>query len=76
MTVRKLAVSLQEPLFHEIREQADAQRQSVSRWLAEAAERRLRQEHLARFIADYEAEFGVITPEDRAEAEKRWLESL
>lgn len=75
MAVKKLAVSFQGSLYDEIRRQAEAEHESVSRWLADAAERKLLNRRLGEYIAAYETKFGVITDDELAAVEKEWQES-
>jgi hypothetical protein len=42
----------------------------VSSWLAEAAASKLRAEALAAFLANWQAEHGVLTPEEIGRAER------
>ena len=71
MKVEKLSISLDPRLGGDVRAAAARADTSLSAWLAEAAEARLRREALAELLADWQAEHGPITPEEleRARAE-------
>lgn len=72
MAVRKLTVSFDPELAEEVRRHARDEGVSVSRWLADAAARELQQRRLTEFVAEFEAEFGPITDEERADVERVW----
>jgi hypothetical protein len=69
MKVDKLSVSFDPELGDAIRSAAAQAGKPVSNWLAEAAASKLRAEALAEFLAGWEAEHGVLTPEEIARAE-------
>lgn len=60
MAVSKLAISLPPDLAEQVRESAEAKQQTVSGWLAEAAQKRLRAEALDRFLDDLDRELGPV----------------
>jgi hypothetical protein len=73
MAVEKIAVSMDPELVTEIRCFAEASGENVSRWLADAARRKIRGIAARAALADYEAEYGRITDEEIAQARKLWL---
>jgi hypothetical protein len=70
MKVDKLSVSLDPELGDAVRSAAAQAGKPVSSWLAEAAASKLRAEALADFVDSWEAEHGVLTPEEVARAER------
>jgi hypothetical protein len=68
--VDKLSVSFEPELGDAVRSAAAKARKPVSSWLAEAAASKLRAEALAEFLADWEADHGVLTAEELAKAER------
>jgi hypothetical protein len=70
MKVDKLSVSFEPDLGDAVRSAAAQAGKPVSSWLAEAAASKLRAEALADFLAGWEAEHGVLTPEEIARAER------
>ena len=66
MTVRRFSISLDEDLAEAVTSSAESSNETLSSWLAEAAQRRVRQDALLRAVEDYEREFGVINEEDVA----------
>ena len=70
MTVTRLAISLDEELARRIR--AAAGDQPISTWLADAAQRKLRAQGLARTVADWERAHGAVTDAERAAVERAW----
>jgi hypothetical protein len=70
MQACKMSISFDPELSDAVRAAAAATRKSVSAWLSEAAIRKLRAEALARFLDDWEAEHGTLTPAEIAEAEQ------
>ena len=70
MGVDKLSVSFDPELGDAVRSAAAQAGKPLSSWLAEAAESKLRAEALAEFLAGWEAEHGVLTPEEIARAER------
>ena len=59
MSVEKFSVSFEPDLGRQVREFADAEDQTVSAFLAEAARERVRQLVLHRLVDDYVAESGI-----------------
>lgn len=70
MKVDKLSISFEPELGDAVRAAAAQAGQPVSSWLAEAAASKLRAEALADFLAGWESEHGVLTPEEIARAER------
>jgi hypothetical protein len=68
--VDKLSISFEPELGDAVRAAAAQAGQPVSSWLAEAAASKLRAEALADFLAGWESEHGVLTPEEIARAER------
>lgn len=66
MTVRRFSISFDEDLAEAVTTTAEISNETLSAWLAEAAQRRVRQDALMRAVEDYEREFGVISEEDVA----------
>lgn len=71
MGIERLTVSLPDDLASAIRAAADADREAVSTWVADAARRRLAAEGLREVIAAWEREHGTITEAELAEARRR-----
>ena len=73
MTVRNIAISLEEQLADDVQRAAEIQAQgNVSAWLAEAARQRLRQLAAHEALAEYEGRNGVITDTELAEVRRQW----
>ena len=68
--VDKMSISLDPELGDAVRSAAAQAGKPVSSWLAEAAASKLRAEALAEFLADWEAEHGVLTAAEIARAER------
>ena len=68
MTVAKLAISLPEDLAEAIRTRAMRDGTSVSRWLHDAAQDRMRAEALYDAVREFEAEHGAFTEEESVQA--------
>ncbi len=68
MTTARLAISLDAELAEQIRGAAGGD--TVSGWLADAAERKLRAQGLKGVVADWEAEHGALTPAERRRARR------
>ncbi|WP_419946083.1 hypothetical protein [Candidatus Poriferisodalis sp.] len=72
MTKRRITLTIDADLLEEARSAvSDGDASSVSAWvnqaMADKSEHRQRLKALGEAIADYEAEFGKITPEEREE---------
>jgi hypothetical protein len=68
--VDKFSISFDPELGDAVRSAAAQAGKPVSSWLAEAAANKLRAEALAEFLADWEAEHGVLTARELARAER------
>lgn len=68
--MERFGVSFDEDLAAEVRAAAQDAGQAVSAWLAEAARRRLARDGLLAVVADWEAEHGPLTPEERVAARR------
>ena len=73
MGVEKMSVSFDLELGESIRTSAAGNDQSVSAWLAEAARDRLRLEALGDAVASWEEEFGALSDDEVAEADRLLL---
>ncbi|MDR1187582.1 MAG: hypothetical protein LBK95_09020 [Bifidobacteriaceae bacterium] len=67
MTVAKFSVSLDSHVAERVEQAAREDRVSFSKWLSTAAEHQLRLREGLRGVAEYEAEAGPFTEEERAE---------
>ena len=65
-----MSVSFEPELGDAIRTAAAHAGKPLSSWLAEAAASKLRAEALAEFLADWEAQHGVLTAAEIAQAER------
>ena len=63
-----MSVSMDPGLGDDIRAAAGRAGLSVSAWLAQAAEARLRSQALADYLSAWQAKHGVITPAELAKA--------
>lgn len=72
MSAERLAISLDPGLSARIRELAEASGSSISAWMADAAERKLKATAARAALADYEAEFGVISDEEVERVRRAW----
>lgn len=70
MKVDKLSISFDPELGDAVRSAAAQAGKPVSSWLAEAAASKLRAEALAEFLDGWEAEHGVLTAAEIAQAER------
>jgi hypothetical protein len=70
MKVDKISISFDPELGDAVRSAAAQAGKPVSSWLAEAAASKLRAEALAEFLASWESEHSVLTPEEIARAER------
>ncbi len=68
MTTDRLSIAADAVLGSRIRAAAMRDGMSISAWLAQAAEDRLRNDLLGRTLADWESEHGAPTTEQAAEA--------
>ncbi len=72
MPVEKFAVSFDPDLAAEVRAHAEAEGESLSGWLADAAARKLRRAAARAVLTDYEAEHGEITDAELAQVRGQW----
>jgi hypothetical protein len=70
VTWDEISVSFDPELGAAIRAAAAEAGQPLSAWLAEAAASKLRAGALARFLDDWEAEYGVLSATEIAQAEQ------
>lgn len=70
MKVDKLSISFEPDLGDAVRSAAAQAGKPVSSWLAEAAASKLRAEALAEFLSGWEAEHGLLTAAEVAQAER------
>ncbi len=68
MTTARLAISLDTDLAEAIR--AAAEGGTVSGWLADAAERKLRAQGLSEVVEEWQAEHGAFSPAERRRARR------
>lgn len=68
MTTARLAISVDAELAEQIRDAADGG--TVSGWLADAAERKLRAQGLKEVVTDWETEHGAFTATERRRARR------
>jgi hypothetical protein len=68
--VDKLSISFEPELGDAVRSAAAQAGKPVSSWLAEAASSKLRAEALAEFLGRWQAEHGVLTAQEIAQAER------
>lgn len=68
MTTARLAISIDSELAERIREAADGG--TISSWLADAAERKLRAQGLSQVVAEWQAEHGEFTDVERRRARR------
>jgi hypothetical protein len=69
--VDKMSISFDPELGDAVRAAAAETGKPLSSWLAEAAAAKLRAEALARFLDEWQAEHGVLTPAEIAQAEQQ-----
>lgn len=65
-----MSISFDPDLGDAVRAAAAETGKPLSSWLAEAAAAKLRAEALARFLDEWQAEHGVLTPAEIAQAEQ------
>jgi hypothetical protein len=71
MTVKKLSIALDPDVADAAASAAEISGQSLSAWLNDAARTRLRVEDGLAAVAEWEAEQGPLTAEERAAADRR-----
>lgn len=72
MPVEKLSLSFEPELARRTREAAEATGRSLSAFVAEAVEYRLKLEAARRLLEEWEAEHGAISEQERARVRSRW----
>ena len=72
VAVEKFTVSFDARLVRSVRKHAKSERTSVSGWLADAAEDKLRFRYMEDALAAYERRHGVITDEEMKEVDRVW----
>lgn len=72
MAVQKLSVSVESALAQRMRAAADATGQSLSSFVAEAVEQRLRLEAARELLEEWESQHGAITDLEREQVRSRW----
>jgi hypothetical protein len=72
VTAERLAISLDPELGARIREVAEATGSSISAWMADAAQRKLKATAARAALAEYEAEFGVIPDAEVERVRRAW----
>ena len=65
-----MSISFDPELGDAVRAAAAETGQPLSSWLAQAAASKLRADALTRFLADWQAEHGALTPSEIAKAEQ------
>jgi hypothetical protein len=71
MAVEKITISLDPELAASIRAEAEAAGTSVSAWITRSLQRERRRKAFFEALADWESEYGPITPEELAAARRR-----
>jgi hypothetical protein len=66
VTVRKVTISLDPDLYAAARANAESKGMTVSSWMSEAAEEKLRQQAWDEYMTAYQEEFGEFTEEELA----------
>jgi hypothetical protein len=66
-----MSISFAPELGDAVREAARREGVSLSAWVADAAQRKLRANSLRAFLDDWEAEHGAFTEEEIAESDRR-----
>ena len=72
MAVEKLSVAVEPALARRMRAAADATGQSVSAFVAEAVEHRLKLEAGRQLLDEWEAEHGAVSELERERVRSRW----
>lgn len=73
MAVRKVTISLDPDLYAALKANAESDGLTVSSWMSEAAEEKLRQRAWDEYMAAYQEEFGEITQEEIERAHRETL---
>jgi hypothetical protein len=72
MAVHKVAVSMPPKLIQAARADATYRGETLSGWLADAAERKLRRRRARQVLNEYEARHGEITKAELRTVRRRW----
>lgn len=72
MGVRKITISLPPVLAESLDKDAAAKGESVSSWIADAVERKLRRKTAREVLREFESRHGELTKRDRDKARKLW----
>jgi predicted transcriptional regulator len=72
VAVEKLSISFEPELAQRTREAAEASGRTLSAFVAEAVEYRLKLEAAGRLLAEWEAEHDPISEPERAHVRSRW----
>ena len=72
MAVEKLSVSVEPALARRMRAAANASGQSISAFVTEAVEQRLKLEAARQLLEEWEAEQGEVTDLERERVRSRW----
>jgi predicted transcriptional regulator len=72
MAVEKLSVSVEPMLARRMRAAAEASGQSLSAFVADAVEQRLKLDAARQLLEEWEAEHGPVTEEERQRVRSRW----
>lgn len=70
MTKERLSVTVSAEMSQEVRAAADRAGVSVSSWVSEAIEERIRQVSMRAFLDEWQAEQGAFTEEELAAADQ------
>ena len=71
MSVEKMSVSMPEWLHNEVRDDAAHRGETLSHWLSDAAQSKLRERSLDHFLETWEVENGPLTSEELERATAR-----
>ena len=72
VAVEKLSVSVEPALARRMRAAASARGRSLSAFVAEAVEHRLKLEAAEQLLGEWEAEHGAVTDVERERVRSRW----
>jgi len=70
--VRKITVSLPPGLADSLDKDAASKGESVSSWIADAVERKLRRKVAREVLREFESTHGALTRRDKEKARKLW----
>lgn len=75
MAARKISISMEEDLVEQVQQAAEAEGRTVSAWIAEQVDHRMKVLGLLRLTDEWQREHGAFTEEEVAEADS-WLDRL